>query len=206
MASRTRDKLIDVARQLFAHKGVDNTTMNDIATASDKGRRTIYTYFKSKRDIYNAVVKNESEIVIERLEKVRQMNVEPENKLMEFIFVRFDAVKESVQRNGSLRALFFRDVRQVNRVRRSTMSREVAILEDILSEGVRKGVFRVRHIDQTAKVMILCLQGLDVPYIRNSFEEMGIEPGKLRIYIRDFILYGIKMGDQTLRLTDLRME
>ena len=38
--SKTRAKLVDVARQLFAKKGVDDTTMNDIAVASKKGRRT----------------------------------------------------------------------------------------------------------------------------------------------------------------------
>ena len=32
--SKTRDMLVDVARQLFARMGVDNTTMNDIAQAS----------------------------------------------------------------------------------------------------------------------------------------------------------------------------
>ena len=37
--SKTRAKLVDVARQLFAKKGVDDTTMNDIAVASKKGRR-----------------------------------------------------------------------------------------------------------------------------------------------------------------------
>ena len=46
--SKTREKLVDVARQLFAKMGVENTTMNDIAMASQKGRRTLYTYFKSK--------------------------------------------------------------------------------------------------------------------------------------------------------------
>ena len=54
--SKTRAKLVDVARQLFAKNGVDDTTMNDIAVASKKGRRTLYTYFKSKEDIYMAVV------------------------------------------------------------------------------------------------------------------------------------------------------
>ena len=44
--SKTREMLVDVARQLFARMGVDNTTMNDIAQASKKGRRTLYTYFK----------------------------------------------------------------------------------------------------------------------------------------------------------------
>ena len=43
--SKTRQKLVDVARQLFAKNGIANTTMNDIAVASGKGRRTLYTYF-----------------------------------------------------------------------------------------------------------------------------------------------------------------
>ena len=49
--SKTRQKIVDVARQLFAKNGLENTTMNDIATASGKGRRTLYTYFKSKEDV-----------------------------------------------------------------------------------------------------------------------------------------------------------
>ena len=45
--SKTKAKLVDVARQLFAKMGVENTTMNDIALASKKGRRTLYTYLSS---------------------------------------------------------------------------------------------------------------------------------------------------------------
>ena len=37
---KTRNILVDVARQLFAKKGLESTTMNDIAIASGKGRRT----------------------------------------------------------------------------------------------------------------------------------------------------------------------
>jgi hypothetical protein len=40
--------------------------------------------------------------------------------------------------------------------------------------------------------MILALQGMDVAYVRNSFAELGIEKLKLREYIKDFILHGIK--------------
>ena len=37
--SKTRKKLIDVSRELFALRGKKNITMNDIAEASKKGRR-----------------------------------------------------------------------------------------------------------------------------------------------------------------------
>ena len=172
---KTRDKLIDIARQLFAHKGIENTTMNDIAIAADKGRRTIYTYFKNKRDIYNAVIEAESEIVLKRLNDIADLPIPPDQKLMEFIFQRFEAMKDLVRRNGSLRAGFFRDVRKVERARKSTTPKEVHILERILQEGVDSGVFRIKHVDKTSMVMLLCMQGLYVPYILDIFKYFHIQ-------------------------------
>ncbi len=166
--------------------------MNDIAVAAEKGRRTIYTYFKNKRDIYNAVVETESDIVIEKLGEIVNLQIPPDEKLMEFIFQRFDAMKDLVHRNGSLRAGFFRDVRKVERARKSTSPKEVHILESILQEGVDKGIFKIKHVDKTAMVMLLCLQGLDVPYIRDNFKDLDIEKDKLRDYLSDFIFSGIK--------------
>ena len=189
---KTRDKLIEIARQLFAHKGIENTTMNDIASASDKGRRTIYTYFRSKRDIYNAVVKTESDKIIDKLSAIVAQPVDPQQKLMDFIFARFEAIKESVSRNGTLKAGFFRDVRKVDRARRSNTTSEANMLKQILLEGLNQGVFHIRHVEQTAMVMLLSLQGLDVPYIRDNFSELGIEKLKLREYIEAFIMNGIK--------------
>ena len=89
MVSKTRDKLIEVARQLFVYKGVENTTMNDIAAASDKGRRTIYTYFKNKKEILNAVVEKQSDAIISRLQKIVVSDLEPEEKLRVYLRLRF---------------------------------------------------------------------------------------------------------------------
>ena len=51
--SKTRDMLVDVARQLFARMGVDNTTMNDIAQASKKeGGRFTHTLKVKTRFIW----------------------------------------------------------------------------------------------------------------------------------------------------------
>lgn len=101
-------------------------------------------------------------------------------------------MKDLVHRNGSLRAGFFRDVRKVERARKSTSPKEVHILESILQEGVDKGMFKIKHVDKTAMVMLLCLQGLDVPYIRDNFKDLDIEKDKLRDYLSDFIFSGIK--------------
>ena len=108
--SKTKAKLVDVARQLFAKMGVENTTMNDIALASKKGRRTLYTYFKSKDEIYLAVVESELDILSDMMKRVAEKNISPDEKLLEMIYTRLDAVKEVVYRNGTLRAYFFRHI------------------------------------------------------------------------------------------------
>ena len=98
--SKTREMLVDVARQLFAKSGLENTTMNDIAVASRKGRRTLYTYFKNKNEIYWAVVESELAHLLQRLKDIANKDLPPEEKLTNYILTRLEAVKETVLRNG----------------------------------------------------------------------------------------------------------
>lgn len=191
MVMKTRDKFIEVARQLFARKGVENTTMNDIASASDKGRRTIYTYFKSKREIFNAVIESETDQLLNRLRHIVALPVSPEEKLMEYVECRFETMKEIVSRNGSLRAGFFRDVRKVDRARKIITKKETAMLRDILQEGVEKGCFAIPNLNHMAVIVAQAIQGLDVPYIRDNLSEEGINKNMLKDYMTRLILNGI---------------
>lgn len=164
--SKTKAKLVDVARQLFAKMGVENTTMNDIALASKKGRRTLYTYFKSKEDIYMAVVESELDMLSDMMKRVAEKNISSDEKMIEMIYTRLDAVKEVVFRNGTLRANFFRDIWRVEKVRKRFDAKEILLFKDVLREGVEKGVFRIDDIDMTAELVHYCVKGIEVPYIR----------------------------------------
>ncbi len=164
--SKTKAKFVDVARQLFAKMGVENTTMNDIALASKKGRRTLYTYFKSKEDIYMAVVESELDMLSDMMKRVAEKNISPDEKMIEMIYTRLDAVKEVVFRNGTLRANFFRDIWRVEKVRKRFDAKEILLFKDVLREGVEKGVFRIDDIDMTAELVHYCVKGIEVPYIR----------------------------------------
>ena len=166
--SKTRAKLVDVARQLFAKNGVDNTTMNDIAGASTKGRRTLYTYFKSKEDIYIAVVESELDKLSEALDKVASENIAPDVKILKLIETHLDAIKLIVRRNGSLRASFFRDIWRVERVRRNFNLHEIFLFKQVLIEGNEKGIFEVENVDILADILHYCVKGIEVPYIRGK--------------------------------------
>ena len=107
--TKTKDVLIEVARQLFAEKGKENTTMNDIALESKKGRRTIYTYFSTKEEIFLSVIERELRDLLDALVTVEKKNIPADEKLKEYIFVRLDKFKEIIERNGTLKASFFKD-------------------------------------------------------------------------------------------------
>lgn len=192
MVSKTREKFIEVARQLFARKGIENTTMNDIASASDKGRRTIYTYFKSKRDIFNAVIERETDKLLESLRQIADMPGNPEEKLRQYVACRFETMKGIVLRNGSLKAGFFRDVRKVDRARKVISSKEIEMMRRILQQGQDENVFNIDDIPARAVIITHALQGLDVPYIRDSLADREISKATMVKYVADLILNGIK--------------
>lgn len=176
--SKTRAKLIDVARQLFAKKGVDDTTMNDIAVASKKGRRTLYTYFKSKEDIYMAVVETELEMLSDAMEKVAQKDIAPDEKILQLIETHLDTIKMVVYRNGTLRAGFFRDIWRVEAVRKNFDRKEMQLFRQVLAEGKEKGIFDIDNVDIVTDILHYCIKGIETPYIRGQIgEELDDETG-----------------------------
>ncbi len=163
---KTKRNLIEVARQIFAKKGIESTTMNEIAEASGYGRRTIYTYFKNKKDIYKAVIGSELQKLYSSLEDVIKRDLNADDKLMMFTFFRLEIIKDVVTRNGTLRADFFRDIWLVENVRKEFDKREIHYLENILADGCKSGVFSINDIPKTAEILHYALKGLEVPVIR----------------------------------------
>ncbi len=189
--SKTKARLVDVARQLFAKEGVENTTMNDIAIASKKGRRTLYTYFKSKEDIYSADVESELDILSDLMKKVSEKDISPDEKIIEMVYTRLNAVKEVVYRNGTLRANFFRDIWRVEKVRKRFDAREFALFKIVLQEGKDKGVFAIDDVDLTAQIIHYCVKGIEVPFIRGSIGP-NIEPNTRKEYVANIVFGALR--------------
>jgi len=183
---KTRNKLVDVARQLFAKRGLDNTTMNDIAAASGKGRRTLYTYFKSKEEIYFAVIEGELDRLLERMNEVAKTNLEPEDKLVELIYTHLNLVKEAVQRNGNLRADFFRNIIRVEKVRKKFDHNEQKIFTNIVVDGVRSGNFEIESIPLFVDILHFSLKGLEIPFIYGRLGQ-GVPSGMNRAFVQKMI-------------------
>lgn len=184
--SKTRAILVDVARQLFAKNGIEETTMNDIALASQKGRRTLYTYFKNKEEIYYAVVESELEHMSERMFAVAEMDISPEDKIVELIYARLDAVKEIVYRNGTLKAEFFRDIWGVEKARKEFDKNQIELFRRVLNQGKFNNIFDVDNTDLIATVLHYCLKGIEVPYVRGILTR-GITESDTKPYVTKLV-------------------
>jgi AcrR family transcriptional regulator len=187
--SNTKKMLIAVARELFAKNGKKEVTMNDIAEATKKGRRTLYTYFNNKEEIYNAIIDIELNSILERMRVVAAQDAEPDVKLKNMILTHLDAVKDVVTRNGSLRADFFHDIYEVERKRRKVDVKEIALIKAIVSEGIEKNIFKHIDSDLSSIIIFYAIKGLEVPYIRQNISS-DFEKNKNSIV--EFVFMGIK--------------
>ena len=108
----------------------------------------------------------ELDILSDMMKRVAEKNISPDEKLLEMIYTRLDAVKEVVYRNGTLRAYFFRDIWRVEKVRKKFDAKEIQIFKAVLLEGQAKGVFHIDDVEMTADLIHYCVKGIEVPYIR----------------------------------------
>lgn len=73
-----RNEIIDAAEEVFFTKGFNNATMDDIARKAEYTKRTIYTYFDSKEQLYQAIIyrgfKILNQLNIVALEKTTDLN------------------------------------------------------------------------------------------------------------------------------------
>lgn len=193
---KTRQLLVDVARQLFAKHGLEGTTMNDIAEASGKGRRTLYTYFKSKDEVYSAVIDGELMRISSTFLAVARKQLPPLEKMVELIFAHLSLIKEAVARNGNLRAEFFRNIWQVERVRKRYDKKEHDIIAKTLEEGMQAGIFEVDDLLLYTDIIQACAKGLEVPYIYGRLG-IGMDINATRPIVTK-ILQRVLMKDHSL--------
>jgi AcrR family transcriptional regulator len=62
-----RRQIVDGARQVFLSAGFDGASMNDVARAAGVSKGTLYAYFGSKDDLFEAIIRGEFAQSAERL-------------------------------------------------------------------------------------------------------------------------------------------
>ena len=147
-------------------------------------------------DVYKRqVIEVELERLSEQLDIVAELDAAPEQKVLALIYTHLNMIKETVSRNGSLRAEFFRNIWLVEKVRRKFDDEERAILRRVLEEGTRQAKFRIENVDLMADIIHYSVKGLEVPYIYDRLGE-GLTEADTRPIVMDIVRRALGMPSQ----------
>ena len=105
------------------------------------------------------------------MDSVAAMQADPTEKLFRLVYTHLRVIRETVARNGSLRAEFFRNIWKVQKVRRAFDEEERNILSRVLTEGVEQGKFHIDNINLMTEIIHYAVRGLEVPYIYDRLGE-----------------------------------
>jgi AcrR family transcriptional regulator len=181
--------IVGIARRIFTRYGFRKTTMEEIAVATQMGKSSIYYYFKSKEEIFKAVVEFEARMLKERLAGIIRKNDSPPEQLKAYIFFRLDHVKTLENFYAALNEEALSHMGFILEIRRNFEIEEQEMVSKILEDGMERGVFQMTSSQIGAIAISTMMKGLELPLLLNDAHKSDREE-LLGDLIR-FLLYGI---------------
>ncbi len=159
----SKDQIIRAARKVFERFGFNKASMGDIAAASRKGRRTIYTHFSGKEDVFRAVIDTEVKKLADQLLDITRKNIPPKEKLRQYMQTRMNALRELTVYYDALRRDVVSDINYMEDIRKEYDRMEVDMLKAILDEGNELGEFDIGDTFLVSEAIVLAAKGFELP-------------------------------------------
>ena len=184
-----REQVVQAARQVFSRYGYKKTALDDIARESRKGKSTIYYYFKSKEEIFKAVIDSEAEIRNRAIDEQISQVSDPKKKLRTYIYVRMRTLRMVVNyyeaiKNDLLDQLYF-----IDNLRTEHFEAEIELIQQMLQEGIELGEYTIQNPELTAKTIVTALHGFEVPIILKNLSDEELQ--KAIDEMLNILFYGI---------------
>ncbi len=137
----TREEILEAAAQIFRQKGFHATSMQDIATAVKLQKASLYYHVSSKQEILVAVLDQALDMLIERMQKVIELPLAPDEKLRQAMQVYLQAMLS----HRDLAAVLLLEHRSLEpKYRQSHIPRRdqfESLWRNLISEGLEQGIF-----------------------------------------------------------------
>ncbi|MAV70628.1 MAG: hypothetical protein CMG04_07840 [Candidatus Marinimicrobia bacterium] len=135
-----QDRILSGALNVFKEKGLEGATMDEIANASGFGKATLYYYFKSKEDVFSAILVEGWEKIWESLEPIIADNSSPRKT---FVNVLIKIAENAQNRPGLFEFLFNvpKAIKIDNQPWKEYQHRLYSVIKGLLEDGIEKGEF-----------------------------------------------------------------
>jgi len=131
-----RREIIQEARKLFQHYGLLKTTMEDIAKSMQKGKSTLYYYYKSKDEIFEAVVNKEIHDVFDEMRTAVEKSKTAEDKLRTYFHTAISLIRDRALLYKIMKGEIGENLKIMVNLRSIMDSGEVSFIKEILQLGV----------------------------------------------------------------------
>ena len=136
------ERLVEASRRLFAEKGFEGTSVQDVVDAAGVTKGAMYHYFDSKDDLLAEIYARVLRLQMERLETFVKTDAPVEDRVLA---AAADVVVTTIEHLDST-TVFFRSLHQLSVDKREEVRRERRRYHDafrgMIHEGQQTGVFR----------------------------------------------------------------
>ncbi len=139
--------------------------MEDIARAMGKGKSTLYYYFASKEEIFEAVLFREMSDVFVLMETACQQATTSQEKFKAVTKTKILALHKKMNLYRTLSAEVQCNRSVIDSCRNLFSSREISLFEGIISYGIDRGEIHERHrqeLSLLAHVILTALRGIEI--------------------------------------------
>lgn len=163
-----REQIVLTASNIFSKYGFRKATMDEIAQSMGKGKSSIYYYFVSKEEIYEAVIEREAELLRREVIKSISNSDNPKDKLRNYVLTRMKTFRRVSNFYDAIKTEVVSHLDFIDKIRKKYDREEIHLLQDILEEGVNKNVFRIENVELAAIAVVTALKGLEIPLFWSS--------------------------------------
>jgi len=154
--------IVDVAAGLFATAGLRRTTMETIAAAAGRGRRTVYMYFSNKAEIYDAVVEMEIRHITVPLSNIIQTDNPLEVILISYGEERARGLGRLLERNPLLLKDLAQGNSRIERLRDKLQKAEMKMLVPLFRQySARSTAPGKPSPEDLASMLLYMFRGID---------------------------------------------
>lgn len=163
-SAQKKKYILETARKVFVEKGFKKVTMKDIVEACDISRGGLYLYFESTSQIFQEVLKLESEETDDVFSDKITKDATAADILVLFLQ---EQKKELLRKKDTLTQAVYEYYFETQPGKKDNILKKqfdsaVKIIEKLLEIGVENGEFYCENCSETARNIMFVLEGLKI--------------------------------------------
>ncbi len=183
-----RENIITAAGNIFGRYGFREARMEKVAKEAGMGKSSLYYYFISKEELFEAVVEREAENLKNEIIRATKDITDPYKRMKIYVISRMKAFNQSINLYTAVKTNYLDHLPFIEKVRTKYDKEEMKMVENILKDGVRNNRFKLVNTELATVAIVTAIKGLEYNIIiRDGPEKIEQQVEQLLM----FLFYGI---------------